>query len=53
MALDHLDAIIALIRKSKTPDEAKHGLMNRYPLSEIQAQAILDMKLQRLTGLGA
>ncbi|HBG93173.1 MAG: DNA gyrase subunit A [Nitrospirae bacterium GWF2_44_13] len=51
VALDHLDAIIALIRKSKTPDEAKHGLMNNYPLSEIQAQAILDMKLQRLTGL--
>ena len=51
VALDHLDAIIALIRKSKTPDEAKHGLMSNYPLSEIQAQAILDMKLQRLTGL--
>jgi DNA gyrase subunit A len=51
VALDHLDAIIALIRKSKTPDEAKHGLMDNYPLSEIQAQAILDMKLQRLTGL--
>lgn len=51
IALDHLDAIIALIRKSKTPEEAKQGLIGNYPLSEIQAQAILDMKLQRLTGL--
>ncbi|MEW6117062.1 MAG: DNA gyrase subunit A [Nitrospirota bacterium] len=51
IALDHLDAIISLIRNSKTPDEAKTGLMTKYPLSAIQAQAILDMKLQRLTGL--
>ncbi len=51
IALDYLDEIIALIRKSKTPEEARIGLMNNYPLSEIQAQAILDMKLQRLTGL--
>ncbi|HXX58537.1 MAG TPA: DNA gyrase subunit A [Thermodesulfovibrionales bacterium] len=51
IALDHLDAIIALIRASKSPEEAKVGLMSNYPLSEIQAQAILDMKLQRLTGL--
>lgn len=51
IALDHLDAIIALIRSSKSPDEAKQGLMKNYPLTEIQAQAILDMKLQRLTGL--
>ncbi len=51
IALDNLDAIIALIRSSKSPAEAKEGLMTRYPLSEIQAQAILDMKLQRLTGL--
>jgi DNA gyrase subunit A len=51
IALDYLDEIIALIRKSKTPEEARTGLMNNYPLSEIQAQAILDMKLQRLTGL--
>jgi DNA gyrase subunit A len=51
IALDHLDEIIALIRKSKTPEEAKNGLITNYPLSEIQAQAILDMKLQRLTGL--
>jgi DNA gyrase subunit A len=51
IALDHLDEIIALIRRSKTPDEARTALMKNYPLSEIQAQAILDMKLQRLTGL--
>ncbi len=51
IALDHLDEIIALIRRSKTPEEARTGLMRDYPLSEIQAQAILDMKLQRLTGL--
>jgi DNA gyrase subunit A len=51
IALDHLDAIIALIRASKSPEEARGGLMANYPLSEIQAQAILDMKLQRLTGL--
>ena len=51
IALDHLDEIIALIRNSKTPDEAKTGLMTNYPLSAIQAQAILDMRLQRLTGL--
>lgn len=51
IALDHLDAIITLIRNSKTPDEARNGLITKYPLTEIQAQAILDMKLQRLTGL--
>ena len=51
IALDHLDEIIALIRRSKNPEEARTGLMTDYPLSEIQAQAILDMKLQRLTGL--
>ena len=51
IALDHLDDIIARIRKSKTPEEAKTSLTKNYPLSEIQAQAILDMKLQRLTGL--
>lgn len=51
IALDYLDAIIALIRKSKTPQDAKLALISNYPLSEIQAQAILDMKLQRLTGL--
>lgn len=51
IALDHLDEIISLIRRSKTPEEAKAGLMSGYPLSQIQAQAILDMRLQRLTGL--
>ena len=51
IALDHLDEIIALIRRSKTPEEARTGLMRDYPLTEIQAQAILDMRLQRLTGL--
>jgi len=51
IALDHLDEIIALIRRSRTPEEARIALTKNYPLSEIQAQAILDMKLQRLTGL--
>ena len=51
IALDHLDEIIALIRSSKNPEEARNGLMSNYPLSELQAQAILDMRLQRLTGL--
>ncbi|MBI4698509.1 MAG: DNA gyrase subunit A, partial [Nitrospirae bacterium] len=51
IALDNLDAIIALIRKSKTPEEALEGLISKFPLTKIQAQAILDMKLQRLTGL--
>ena len=51
IALDHLDEIIALIRASKNPAEAKEGLIANYSLTEIQAQAILDMKLQRLTGL--
>lgn len=51
IALDHLDEIIALIRRSKNPEEARTSLMRDYPLTEMQAQAILDMKLQRLTGL--
>jgi DNA gyrase subunit A len=51
IALDHLDAVIALIRASQTPDEAREGLMSSFGLSEIQARAILDMRLQRLTGL--
>jgi len=50
-ALDVLDELIALIRASRTPDEAKQGLIARWQFSEIQAQAILDMRLQRLTGL--
>jgi DNA gyrase subunit A len=51
IALDHLDAVIALIRASQTPDIAREGLMSSFGLSEIQARAILDMRLQRLTGL--
>ncbi len=51
IALDNLDEVIALIRNSKDPDTAKDGLMTRFALSEIQAKAILDMRLQRLTGL--
>lgn len=51
IALDHLDEIISLIRSSKSPEEAKAELMTRFPLTEVQSQAILDMKLQRLTGL--
>src|SRR6478752_3762721 len=51
IALDHLDAVITLIRSSKTPPEAREGLMTNFSLSQIQAQAILDMQLQRLTGL--
>src|SRR5882672_8314435 len=51
IALDQLDAVIALIRASKTPPEARDGLMTQFGLSQIQSQAILDMQLQRLTGL--
>ena len=51
IALDHLDEVIQLIRASATPDEARDGLMTRFGLSEIQARAILDMTLRRLTGL--
>ncbi|CAL8901000.1 MULTISPECIES: DNA gyrase subunit A [Bacillus] len=51
IALDHLDEVIALIRGSQTAEIARNGLMENYSLSEKQAQAILDMRLQRLTGL--
>ena len=51
IALDNLDAVIRLIRQSRAPAEARTGLMERFALTEIQAQAILDMQLQRLTGL--
>ena len=51
IALDNIDKIITLIRGSKTTDEAKTGLMEQFNLSDRQAQAILDMRLQRLTGL--
>ncbi|TXD43498.1 DNA gyrase subunit A [Lujinxingia vulgaris] len=51
IALDHLDEVIALIRASASPNEAREGLMSRFALSERQSQAILDMRLQKLTGL--
>src|SRR3954454_6053287 len=51
IALDHLDAVIALIRGSKLVPEARDGLITQFGLSQIQSQAILDMQLQRLTGL--
>ena len=51
IALDHLDEVIKLIRASKTPEDARNGLMESFDLSEIQARAILDMRLQKLTGL--
>src|SRR5438105_3879929 len=50
-ALDHLDAIITLIRGSRTPDIAREGLISRFEFTDIQSRAILDMRLQRLTGL--
>lgn len=50
-AIDHIDEIVALIKKSKNPDEARSGLIAKFQFSEVQAQAILDMRLQRLTGL--
>ena len=51
IAIDNIDAVIKLIRGSKTDDEAKKGLMEKFGLDEVQAQAILDMRLRRLTGL--
>ncbi len=51
IALDNLDEVIELIKKSQTPDEAKTGLVNSFKLTEVQAKAILEMRLQRLTGL--
>src|SRR5476651_125154 len=51
IALDHIDAVIALIRAAKTVPDARDGLMTQFGLSQIQSQAILDMQLQRLTGL--
>ncbi|BCS80046.1 DNA gyrase subunit A [Anaerocellum diazotrophicum] len=50
-ALDHIDEIISIIRSSKTVNEAKERLISRFQFTEVQAQAILDMRLQRLTGL--
>jgi DNA gyrase subunit A len=51
IALDHLDEVIALIRGSKTPEEARTGLIETFALSDLQARAILDLRLQKLTGL--
>ncbi len=51
IALDHIEEVIKLIRASQTPEEAREGLMTNFDLSEIQARAILDMRLQRLVGL--
>ncbi len=51
IALDHIDEVIQLIRASQTPEEAKNSLISKFGLSEIQAKAILDMRLQKLTGL--
>ncbi len=51
IALDHIDEVINLIRSSRTPEKAREGLISRFGLTEKQAQAILDMRLQRLTGL--
>ena len=51
IALDNLDAVIDLIRSSRTPEDARNGLINNFKLSEIQARAILDLRLQKLTGL--
>ena len=51
IALDNIDAVIELIKKSKTPEEARNGLIDTFSLSDVQARAILAMQLQRLTGL--
>ena len=51
IALDHLDAVISLIRQSSTPDLAKEGLVSSFGMSDIQAKAVLEMRLQRLTGM--
>ena len=51
IALDHIDEVIAIIRKSKTVDQASSGLISRFKLTEIQAKAILEMRLQKLVGL--
>ncbi len=51
VALDHLDAVIELIRHAESPADARQQLMQRFALSDVQAQAVLDMRLQRLTGL--
>ena len=51
IALDHLDEVIKLIRESANPEEAKQGLIASFGMSEIQAKAVLELRLQRLTGM--
>ena len=51
IALDNIDEVVKLIRAAKSDEEAREGLMTKFSLSEIQANAILEMKLRRLTGL--
>jgi DNA gyrase subunit A len=51
IALDHLDEVISLIRSSTNPEDAKNGLMSRFGMTEIQAKAVLELRLQRLTGM--
>ncbi|MDQ1330589.1 MAG: gyrase subunit [Thermodesulfobacteriota bacterium] len=51
IAIDNIDAVISLIKSSKSPGEAKNGLISKFGMTPIQAQAVLDMRLQRLTGL--
>ena len=51
IAIDNLDEVISMIRSSRTPEDARNGLMNSFNLSELQARAILDLRLQKLTGL--
>ena len=51
IALDNLDAVIKLIRSSRTPEDARNGLISNFQLSEVQSRAILDLRLQKLTGL--
>ena len=51
IALDNLDAVIKLIRSSRTPEDARNGLISNFKLSDIQVRAILDLRLQKLTGL--
>ena len=51
IAVDNIDEVIRIIRAAKTPDEAKIGLIERFSLSEVQAAAIIDMRLRALTGL--
>ena len=51
LIIDNLDEVIELIRSSRTPEDARNGLIDKFKLSEMQAKAILDLRLQKLTGL--